>query len=245
MQNLINNLMQIVILAGGQGLRLAEKTRNIPKPMMSISGTPFLEILLMYLANQGFKRFLIVLGYLPRYIPSMIGNGQDHGVDIRYCGDEENLRWGTGGALKRAAPYLDEDFLLIFGDSMLPIQYKSLISKYRDQGGSALLAVYDNNEDTDVINNVQVNADNLLTKYVKNSSEPLDYVDAGALCLKKSVLKNIPSEANVSLEEEIYPLLIKKKQIFAYPTDQRFYDIGTPERLELFSAFYDNHQDST
>ena len=60
----------------------------------------------------------------------------------------------------------------------------------------------------------------------------MNYVEAGVILFKKDVLKLIPEDKAVSLEEDIFPELIKQGSLKGYPVSQRFYDIGTPRRLE-------------
>ena len=73
---------------------------------------------------------------------------------------------------------------------------------------------------------------NIVKEYTKDPESPLEYVEAGVLVLKKEVLELIEPDKKISLEEEIFPQLLKQKQLMAFVTDQRFYDIGTLERLE-------------
>ena len=55
--------MKVAILAGGNGTRLAEETEIKPKPMVEIGGKPILWHIMMIYAHQGFKDFVIALGY--------------------------------------------------------------------------------------------------------------------------------------------------------------------------------------
>ena len=55
--------MKVVILAGGQGTRLAEYTKKIPKPMVKIRKTPILEHIINHYVKYGFKDFYIAAGY--------------------------------------------------------------------------------------------------------------------------------------------------------------------------------------
>ncbi|HAM38250.1 MAG TPA: hypothetical protein DCP53_02455, partial [Elusimicrobia bacterium] len=79
-----------------------------------------------------------------------------------------------------------------------------------------------------------IDENSIVIKYKKNSQDiDLKYVDAGVSIFKKEVLKLIPENKKISLEEEIFPKLIKEHQLIAYITTQRFYDIGTPERIDM------------
>ena len=58
------DIEQAVILAGGRGSRLGSITKQIPKPLLPINGSPFLGHLLEQLADQGCKQVLVLVGYL-------------------------------------------------------------------------------------------------------------------------------------------------------------------------------------
>ena len=66
-------------------------------------------------------------------------------------------------------------------------------------------------------------------------------MDAGLALLSKNVLKLIEPGKAVSLEEDIYKVLIAEKQLAGYATAERFYDIGTPERLKKFEEVLDDY----
>jgi NDP-sugar pyrophosphorylase family protein len=56
-------VQQAVILCGGKGTRLAERVRDLPKPMIPIDGRPVLDHIISNLAKAGIRRFLLVAGY--------------------------------------------------------------------------------------------------------------------------------------------------------------------------------------
>src|SRR5215472_6820489 len=104
--------MQVVILAGGQGLRLRPLTEAIPKPMLPVAGVPYLERQLRLLARQGLRDVLILTGYLGEQIEKHFGDGRRLKLSIRYRCEAEPL--GTGGALRDAHPLLSDIFLLLY-----------------------------------------------------------------------------------------------------------------------------------
>ena len=55
--------MKCVILAGGRGTRISELTKNIPKPMIAISGKPILYHIMKHYSNYGVKDFIVAAGY--------------------------------------------------------------------------------------------------------------------------------------------------------------------------------------
>ena len=225
--------MQAVILAGGLGTRLRPITLEIPKPMVPINGKPYLHYQLEMLQKYNITDILILAGHLGHKIEEYFKNGKNFGINIRYI-FEKNLL-GTGGSIKNAERFLEDNFFIINGDSYLPINYLCLIDIFYTSGKTGLIVVYDNKqEDTQVINNISIDENSIVIKYKKNSQDiDLKYVDAGVSIFKKEVLKLIPENKKISLEEEIFPKLIKEHQLIAYITTQRFYDIGTPERIDM------------
>ena len=112
--------MQTIILAGGLGTRLRPLTNTIPKPMIHINGKPYLEYQIEYLKRFNLIDILILVGYLGESIESYFGDGKHFGVNITYSYEKEPL--GTAGGIKNAEENITEnEFLLLYGDSFLPI----------------------------------------------------------------------------------------------------------------------------
>jgi len=227
---------QVLILAGGLGTRLHPITETIPKPMVPVAGRPYLEYQLRELARQNCTDVVLLTGYLGEQIESHFKDGASLGLKLRYS--KEDRPMGTGGAVRDAGDLLAESFLIVYGDSYLPISYKDVILKLQESTADGIIVIYDNRgEDTSVQNNVAIDADGFVTRYDKVNSVGLDYVEAGVLALRRSTLSLLPSEGVVSMEQQLFPQLIRERRLLAYPTTQRFYDIGTPERLKVIEEF--------
>ncbi len=229
--------MQAVILAGGLGTRLRPLTEEIPKVMVSVNGKPFLLYLLKFLKGQGISDIVLCIGYRAQQVKAYFGNGESLEVNIRYSEEKEKLL-GTGGALKQSQSLLDNYFLVINGDTYLPIDYREVEKAFQRRVQKALMIVYDNQEDTGAKNNVALGDNLMVKKYDKVSPDTsLGYVEAGVVALRKEVLDLIKEGDSVSLEEGIYPSLIQQEELTAYITQQRFYDIGIPEQRRIFETF--------
>jgi NDP-sugar pyrophosphorylase family protein len=223
--------VQTVILAGGLGTRLWPVTKAVPKPMVPVAGVPYLEHQLRLLGQQGITDVVLLTGYLGGQVEAYFGDGRRWGLSLRYAREETPQR--TGGALRDAAPLLAEAFLLLYGDSYLPICYADVWHALVDSPACGVAVVYDNADDTSVRNNVAVDEDGYVCRYDKGGAGGgrLTHVEAGVLALRKGVLGLIPAGRPASLEEEVFPGLIAARRLRAFVTKQRFYDIGTPERL--------------
>jgi len=239
--------LQAVILAGGLGTRLSPLTRTIPKPMVPVAGVPYLEHQLRLLKRQGITDILLLTGYLGNRIEEYFGQGGSLGLSIRYSREASPL--GTGGALRQARPLLADDFIVIYGDSYLPIPYAPVLAHLRAARAQGVLVVYDGRlGESPVPNNVGLGPEGYVTCYAKDSGQVtgLEYVEAGVLAFRQSALDLLPAEGVVSLEQCLFPQLIVRRELVSFVTSQRFYDIGTPERLEAIESLLanDHHANS-
>ena len=230
--------MQVVILAGGLGTRLWPMTETVPKPMVPVCGEPYLAHQLRFLAGQGYSDVVILTGYLGNQIEEYFGDGAALGMHIRYSREPGPL--GTGGALRNAAHLLADAFLVIYGDSFLPIEYETLEERLTETNATAVVTLFeDKNGETNVVPNVDIDESGFVTRYEKNASgSKLRFIDAGVLALRAEAIRLIPAGEKISLEEHIFPRLIERHSLAAVTTEQRFYDIGTPERLRVIEAYF-------
>jgi NDP-sugar pyrophosphorylase family protein len=220
---------QVVILAGGLGKRLRPITEKIPKVMVEVKGKPFLEYLLKMLKKKGFNKFLILAAYLGHMIEDYFGNGEKFGIKIDYSYEKEPM--GTGGALKIAEIKLEDQFLLLNGDTYLDMDYNDFLERFKANNKQGQILVY-TNDDGSMKNNILIDNNNKIAKYNKKDPAGLNGIDAGVLALKKDILKMIPAKKIVSLENEIYPKMMEADEFYGYPTNHQFLDIGSFKTLQ-------------
>jgi len=237
--------MQAVILAGGAGTRLRPLTLEVPKPMIDINGRPFLLYIVEELKKYGIKDFIFCVGYLAGNFKDYFGDGSKFGVNIKYSVESEFL--GTAGALKLAEKYLEDEFFVLNGDTYLPIDYEKVYREFKRIKRMGMIVLYDNSEKV-AEENSAVDREGWVVAYGKK--EPLKkgdqlievgvkeaadykYIDAGVYVFKKGILGLIDKDKFVSLEGDIYPELIKSRELKGFIISQRYYDLGTLERLEL------------
>jgi len=227
--------MQAVILAGGRGKRLRPITDKIPKPMVKIEGKPFLQYQLELLSKYGIKNIVLCVGYLKNMIIDYFRDGSEYGINIVYSEEEEAL--DTGGALKNAQSHLDDLFLVLNGDTYLPINYIHLLYFFKERKPIGMMVVY-NNERNVAMNNVQVADDGRILSYRKSDGgKDLNGVDAGVYIFRKEIVRFFPRRKAFSLEKEVFPKIIERGKMIGFVTNVPFYDIGTPERLRKFIDF--------
>ena len=110
---------------------------------------------------------------------------------------------------------LSDAFLVIYGDSYLPIDYSPVWQHLVDTPVQAVAVVYDNCADTTVPNNIALDAEGFICRYRKDvPGDPgFRYVEAGVLALRRAVVTSLPTGRPVSLEKEVFPSLIEQRQM--------------------------------
>ncbi len=223
-----------MILAGGLGTRLRPLTENIPKPMVQVAGKPFLDYELRFLLKNGFQKFLICAGYKSKVIEDYFHGGDALKISISYSKEPDQLL-GAAGALKNATSLLEPEFMVTYGDSFLRMDYAQFIDDFHSLGKLGTMAVLENHNQFGKSDLKVQNG--LVTKYDKSGTDPeLTWINFGATLLQKIALEYIPEGRAVG-EEEFYGKLIKRNELAAFPTFDRFYEIGTVSGLREFQKF--------
>ena len=226
--------MQIAILAGGLATRLQPLTEKIPKSMIMIEGTPFLQYQLEFLKTGGITEIVLCVGHLSEQIETYFGDGKRFGVNIKYSIERGRLL-GTAGSLKNAETLLAEEFFVMYGDSYLFLNFEEVLKHFQKFNKSALMVVYKNYDKYDKSNVVV--EEGMVNKYdKKHKTEDMVYIDYGVNILRKKVLNMISGNQVYSLEN-LFHELIKQKEMLAFETKERFYEIGSRRGLEDFKKY--------
>ncbi len=223
--------MQAVILIGGLGTRLRPLTYTIPKGLIEAAGRPFLDYELLYLKRFGVERVLFLTGYLGDQIEARFPDGSIPGLGFTYSREEKPL--GTGGALKRALPLLEDEFFLLNGDTLLPADYGKLRESFLKFPGLALLSAFPV-AGSGIAPNLLLGEGREIAGYGGSGGT---HVDAGVGVFRKKIADYFPAEEKFSLEDRVYPELIRKGLLGFFPVEEYYYDIGTPARLRKFENF--------
>jgi N-acetyl-alpha-D-muramate 1-phosphate uridylyltransferase len=218
----------VAILAGGLATRLRPETDKTPKALLTVAGEPFLLHQLRLLRANGFRKIVICVGYLAEMIKAQIGDGTDIGLQITYSFDGPNLL-GTGGALKRALPNLGQEFVVIYGDSYMPVDYGAVVEAFVRSGKPALMTVLKNEGRWDA-SNVQLE-DGKIRRYDKRlRTAEMRYIDYGIAVLRATVFESVPGDVPFDLAD-LYSRLVSDKEMAAYEVKERFYEMGSRQGL--------------
>jgi mannose-1-phosphate guanylyltransferase len=221
--------LQAVILAGGEGTRLRPLTSTLPKPVVQLVDRPFIAFMLEWLRGHGVDDVIMSCGFGASSVRDVLGDGSDLGVRLRFV--EEPDPRGTAGALKLAEPMLDERFLMLNGDVLTDIDLTAQIAQHETTGAIATLALVPV-DDPSAYGLVRLHENQAVKEFVeKPSADQIDtrLISAGAYVLERSVLDLIEPDRNVSIEREVWPLLVGNG-LYGFPSESYWLDIGTPAR---------------
>jgi len=218
----------VAILAGGLATRLRPVTEKIPKALMTVAGQPFLSHQLRLLHAAGIRKIVLCVGYLGEMIEREFGDGSSLGVSLSYSFDGPGLL-GTGGALKKALALLGERFLVLYGDSYLPIDYAAPARAFAAFGTLGLMTVF-KNENRLEPSNVWFEAGEIRQYDKKKLTSEMKHIDYGLGVLRSEALLSWPGHSSFDLAD-VYQDLINRRELAGYEVDRRFYEIGSTSGL--------------
>lgn len=226
-----------VILAGGKGRRLAPYTTVLPKPLMPIGDMPILEVVVRQLKYYGFTHITFSVGHLANLIQAFFGDGSSLGVKIDYSVEDTPL--GTAGPLK--LPHdLNDTFLVMNGDILTTLDYRSLIDFHRRSELPATISIYPREVKIDF--GVIETGDNKLQNYIE---KPTYYftVSMGIYVFEPSVLSFMKDGEYVDIPELILRLKQGGNQVGCYKPECYWLDIGRIDDYEAAVKIFADKKD--
>jgi NDP-sugar pyrophosphorylase family protein len=233
-RSLTTSTSQAVILASGEGVKMRPFTYEIPKPLIPVNGRPLLEHTISSLRNYGIKNIIITVSHLADKVIEHFGDGSRFGVRITYV--HEKKPSGTGGALRAAQSYLDQNpFLVLYGDVLLDMDFSEFVQTHNEEkpavGTLALTSVADPSS----FGAVQLRGTKIVGFSEKPSSKPevSRLVFAGCAVFDHNVFDLLQKKKSpLRLEQDIFPELIKQNKLYGYPFEGKWFDVSTPEAYE-------------
>ncbi|OHB68247.1 MAG: hypothetical protein A2W17_05745 [Planctomycetes bacterium RBG_16_41_13] len=233
MVNLQN--IDVVILCGGYGTRLREVIKDIPKPMAEINGRPFIDILINYISSFGFTRYILCTGYKGDVIRDYYEN-KNNSFEVLFSEEKEAM--GTGGAIKKAESLIQYSmFLAINGDSLCKINIENFFKFHLLKNAFASIALITKDNSVDCGITKLDNNERIIGFHEKMITNETSFVNAGMYIFNREIFSFIPENKKNSLEVDLFPKLVKHKDIYGFRTQERLFDIGTPERYAIAKKY--------
>ena len=224
--------MKVVIIAGGQGTRIASVNSEIPKAMIPIAGKPVLEYEVELAKRYGFTEFLFIIGYLGDQIENYFGDGSQWGVHIDYFKEEKPL--GTAGALGLLKEQLTDDFFVFYGDTVTDFDMQAMLAFHKSKQADATLFVHPNDHpyDSDI---VEMDSEGRVKGFC-HKPHPEGFVshnvvNAALFIFSPKVLEQIEPGVKSHIEKHVLPACIDAgMRLYGYVSYEYIKDMGTPDR---------------
>lgn len=226
-------IRQAVILAGGKGTRLKNISSDLPKPMVPILGKPLLQHIIEQCAKYDFLDIHLLVSYKSEVIENFFGDGSQFCVSITY--HREEAPRGTAGALLDIAPQLNEQFLVLYGDTYFDVELDQFFSFHHEKGGDASLFLHPNDHpcDSDLVEVDDWLKIIAIHGYPHDAQWRRNLVNAAIYIINKKALTGIYLDSDrPDIAKELFPLMIQLgKNLYGYLSTEYIKDMGTPERL--------------
>ncbi|MDR2558109.1 MAG: glucose-1-phosphate cytidylyltransferase [Oscillospiraceae bacterium] len=225
--------MKTVILAGGQGPRIAEEGNPRPKPMVEIGGQPILWHIMKYYSYFGFNEFIICCGYKGYMIKEYFADYYLHRSDVTFDFTADNKMtvhtnaaepWKvtlvdtgqqtmTGGRIKRVQKYVGgEPFMMTYGDGVSDINLNELLEFHRKENRAITISAVQPGGRYGLIDFGQ---EGYVRGFREKSTEDGGWINAGFMVMQPEIF-NYLSDDNCTLEFEPFEKLSQENKMSAY-----------------------------
>ena len=209
-----------VIMAGGYGKRLLPLTEQVPKPMLPVGDRPLLERTISHLREAGIYQVNVTTHYLSEQIRSHFGDGQAFGVDLTYV--TEDLPLGTAGGLRLLAER-DEPLLVINGDILTSVDFRSMLAFHRREGADLTVGV--RKYDMEVPYGV-IETEGHAVRAVREKPQLSFLINAGVYLLEPDVRRHIPEGQRFDMTDLMDRLLEAGRRVVSFPIVEYWLDVG-------------------
>lgn len=217
--------ISLVILCGGRGRRLGSITKKIPKPLLKIEKKPFLEYLINFYQRYSFDKIYLIGHYKSSQFEKIFSRREFNFIECEFI--KEKVPMDTGGALNSIRHNVKGDMLVINGDSFLDYNFIKFNNFNVKHNSHSMILVKNLNYK---INKKLINLK--ISKNIIKITQNSDYMNAGIYYFKKNIFNFIPYNKKSSLENDILPILIKRKMIKGIYSNDFFIDIGIKKNLD-------------
>ncbi|MCR4394096.1 MAG: NDP-sugar synthase [Dehalococcoidales bacterium] len=223
--------MQALILVGGEATRLRPLTCNMPKSMVPVLNTPFLEHVLKYLAGHDIRDIILAQRYLPEVMEKYFQDGSRFGVKLTHS--MEKIPLNTAGAVKNAEQFIKGRLVVLNGDIFTDLDISRMLQFHLEKKALVTIALTPV-EDPSAYGLVETTPQGRITRFLekpKKEEITTNMINAGVYILESEVLAKIPPQTNYSFERQLFPsLLAEGAPVYGFACTGYWIDIGTPDK---------------
>ncbi len=217
----------VLVMAGGQGKRLGERTRTTPKPLLDVGGRPMLDYVLERVEAAGIKRIFVSVNYLAEKIRDYIARRQS-GCVIEIVAESKEL--GTAGAIGLLPAMGNGPLLVLNGDVLSDVNLQGMLDFHQRHELEATVgaAHYRHEVPFGIIRHDEHGA------FEGISEKPSHhyYVSAGINVLSPSMRGLVPRGQHLDMPDLLNSGRAAGFKIGLYPIHEYWTDLGRPTDLE-------------
>ncbi len=220
---------EAVVMAGGKGTRLLPLTENVPKPLLKVGEETILDNILQNLKQNGIEDVVLTVNHLAEQIKSHVGNGAGHDLSVNYVQETQAL--GTAGGLTLLHNRPEGSFLVMNGDLLTELDFRSLIKFHRESG--CMMTVCVRRHSIKIPYGViQMSENNLEVDAIKEKPEHEFLVNAGIYMLEPEVIDLIPRQEFFDMVSLMNSVIAKGLDVAAFPILEYWKDIGQHDQIK-------------
>jgi len=219
-------LKTAIVLAGGKGTRLEEKTLELPKPLIPVGRKPLLERVLEWLKKNGVEKVIIGVAYKKEKIKEYFGDGSKFGLKIIYTEHDEN--GGTEDAFKTAienSKIEDENFYAMNGDQITDLQLEGLTNFHLQKNSTVTIVSIKLRTNYGIVN---VNNQGNIIEFQEKHEVPGVLMNSGIYVFNKEIKKYL---SGGNIEENAFRKLTKENKISSFYYDGMWFTVNDKKQL--------------
>ena len=254
----VNSQIPVVILCGGMGTRLREETEYRPKPLIEIGNRPILWHIMKIYGSQGFKKFVLCLGYKGEMIkqyflnyrmmtrnftlqfdssaePLVESNGAPEEWTITFA--DTGINAMTGARIKRIRPYIEsEEFMLTYGDGVADLNLPELLKFHRSHGKLATVTAV---HPLARFGELMIEG-NRVVRFAEKSQVPEGFINGGFFVFNKKVFDYLSDDVGCVLEREPLERLASEGELMTYHHTGFWHCMDTYRDSLVLNQFWDS-----
>lgn len=250
--------MKVVILAGGLGTRLSEETVLKPKPMVEIGGMPILWHIMKIYSAHGFNDFVVCLGYkgylVKEYFANYFLHKSDVTIDLKKnkieVHESEAEPWKitlvdtggdsmTGGRIKRIAKYIDETFMLTYGDGVGDVNISALVDFHKNHGK---LCTVTSVQPSGRFGALDIGADGSVHSFLEKPKGDGSWINGGYMVCEPGVFDYIKDGDSTIWEKEPMEQIATSREMMAYKHHGFWRPMDTLKDKHDLNEMWNNNQ---
>ena len=217
-----------LLLCAGLGTRLRPLTLVRSKPAIPVAGEPMARRILRWLAASGVTDVVMNLHHLPESLTSLVGDGSDLGVRVRYSWEQPAVLGSAGGPRLALDIVGVPTFLIVNGDTLTDVSIESLAQAHEQSGALVTLAVVPNTQ-SDRYGGLLLDSDGAVTGVVRPGSPLPSYHFIGVQIAHRDAFSDLTVGTFANSIGDVYDRLIaaRPRSVRAHLSEASFWDVGT------------------